>query len=436
MLSGQGFRDVLLYAAACFFFSAPSVLGVAPIWEQGAVKPSANAGKTGTYHCETSQKGYNFFVYVPKTYSEANPAGLHLFFHGQGSQGSARSFDNWAQHFLEKYNLIGINMEYTDGDNSKDTAGKVRAAEEAVAQVMADYRIVKGRGVVASFSGGGLVHGNLFLAYAGKNRPRAEWPFNHMCLYSSNFWDCTLGAMPMSWYIGVGTEEWNMGQPSLGATQPRRAGELYSDAAKGGCPDVHFKVVKGKGHTIVEEEVVAAAECFGRSDVALAPFLRQADYEERELAPVVLLSNAASYAKADALLAKVLSDKKASQALKDKAAVLKKLIEARIDRMAALTRDLAQKDPVLCNYYGKLFLQQLALHPRQKEVRDILVEAEKDKNYRAALGAFGLFTKHFGSFFSNAALGSAAVPILEQIKQFSGEQALYGRMATEYLALQ
>ncbi|HHN46680.1 MAG TPA: hypothetical protein ENN09_04490, partial [Planctomycetes bacterium] len=284
----------------CVFAVPLRVCGAAggAIWDQNTMKPSEDKGRAGTYQRKTSHPGYNYYVNVPKSYSESNPAGIHIFFHGQGSQGGAKSFWLWGEKFCEKHNLIGINMEYTDGDNSKDTAGKALAAEEAIAQTMADYKVIRGRGVISSFSGGGLVHGRIHSAYGGKNTLRFSWPFNHSAIYGSNFWRNAAGTHPMSWFIGVGTEEWNMGMPTLGSSQPQRAQELYSEAARGACPDVYFKVIKGKGHVIADEDVAASAECFARSDVFLAPYIYAGDYEERELAPIVQLANMHEYAKA------------------------------------------------------------------------------------------------------------------------------------------
>ncbi|HUS57118.1 MAG TPA: hypothetical protein VM141_00570 [Planctomycetota bacterium] len=125
-----------------------------------APAPSENKGKTGTYQMKTSSEGNNYYVCVPKSYSEGNPAGIHLYFHGQGGHGGAANFGQWAGPFLDSQNLIGINMQYMDGDNQKDTPGKVASAIEAVLQTMADYRVIPGRGVVCSFSGGGLPHGS------------------------------------------------------------------------------------------------------------------------------------------------------------------------------------------------------------------------------------------------------------------------------------
>jgi hypothetical protein len=416
-------------------FSLPAALCAAtgPVWEQGTIKPSANKGKTGQYHCETSQKGYNYFVYVPKNYSDANPAGIHIFYHGQASQGSAHSFDLWAGKLLEPYNLIGINMEYEDGDNAKDTGGKVRASEEAVAQVMADYKIVKGRGIISSFSGGGLPHGDIYTQYGQKNCPRAVWPFNHTAIYDTNFLKSASGGLPMSWSIALGTEEWSLA--NLGSTQSHRAQELFGDAAKGACPDIYFKIDKGKGHTIIEDDVAATADCFARSDLAYAPFIYAPDYTEKELAPIVSLANSMAYGKAATMLDKVLADTKAAPAVKEKAGALKKLLDARIDKIIALAKDLTANDPVLGNFYGNLFLQQLTGLPRQKEVKDLVIAMQKDKGFRNALAAFDLFTKQLGAFFSGNKLSSGMVPALEQIKQLSGEKSLIGRLAADYLLL-
>jgi hypothetical protein len=91
-------------------------------------EPSANKGKRDKYQCHTSREGYDYWVCVPSSYSDDNPAGIHIYFHGQGGQKSAPHFGQWAENFLDTYNLIGINMQYQDGDNAKDTVGKTAAA--------------------------------------------------------------------------------------------------------------------------------------------------------------------------------------------------------------------------------------------------------------------------------------------------------------------
>jgi len=426
-------RAALVWLVLTISLPATLCAATGPVWEQGRIKPSANKGKTGSYHCETTRDGYHYFVYVPKSYSDSNPAGIHIFYHGQASQKNAHSFDLWAGKLLEPYNLIGINMEYEDGDNAKDTKGKVLSSEEAIAQVMADYKVVKGRGIISSFSGGGLPHGDVYTQYGLKNCPRSAWPFNHAAIYDTNFRVSASGGLPMSWTVALGTEEWNLAD--LGGTQSHRAQELFGDAAKGACPDIYFKIDKGKGHVIADADVAAAAECFARSDLAYAPFMYAPDYTEKELALIVALANTMAYGRAATMLDKVLADAKAAQPVKDKAAVLKKLLDERIEKIVALAKDLTANDPLLGNFYGSLFVQQLTGHPRQKEVKGMVMAMQKDKNFRNALAAFDLFTKQLGSFFNGNKVATGMVPLLEQVQKLSGEKSLIGRMAADYLQL-
>ena len=132
------------------------------------VAPSANKEKPGTYSVDTDVHNYKYFVCVPKAYDGKQPAGIHLFFHGQNGQKGAGNFANWSKYFLEPYDLIGINMQYNDGDNYKDTDNKVRVAKQAVLQVMADYKVLP-RGAIASFSGGGQTLGTFFTQHGKAN---------------------------------------------------------------------------------------------------------------------------------------------------------------------------------------------------------------------------------------------------------------------------
>src|SRR5579862_9830334 len=205
------------FLASLVLLFAPALAGAqANPQTPPAAKPSANAGKHGQYRCKTSRAGYDYNVYVPAGYSEESPAGLHLFFHGQNGQGGAGNFGTWATHFLDRFNLIGINMQYEDGDNAKDTEGKVKSAQEAVAQTIADYKIVVGRGVVSSFSGGGLPHA-LFYDGQAKGGRGSAWPFCHAAMYSSNYRTkpAQQKVTPMTFSISVGQGEWTLA--SLGA---------------------------------------------------------------------------------------------------------------------------------------------------------------------------------------------------------------------------
>src|SRR5438552_3368116 len=94
----------------------------------GIAKPSANKGKIGQYQCHTSHPGYDYWVAVPSSYSDDNPAGLHVFFHGQSCPGTAEGLiPIWSKYESDPFNIIQVNMQYQDGDNEKDTEGKVAA---------------------------------------------------------------------------------------------------------------------------------------------------------------------------------------------------------------------------------------------------------------------------------------------------------------------
>jgi hypothetical protein len=391
-------------------------------------KPSANAGKPGTYMAKTSRPGCNYFVYVPKACSAGAPAGLHLFFHGQGGAGLARNIELWAPEFLDKFNLIGVNMYYEDGDNAKDTEGKVQAAREAVAQVMADYKIVAGRGAIGSFSGGGLPHAMYYDAEAKKGRG-AAWPFCHATLYSSNYRSkpAHQKTTPMSWTVAVGQAEWQLA--GLGADGVGRMSELLGDVAQGGCPDLYFKVIKGKEHVISPLEIAEASRAFRRSDLGHAPFVYAADYPAKELRGAVEAANALQLGKAMSALDKATAVEGAAR--------LRALLEGRLKAVLELARELAETDPPLLRYYGDLFLRQLQALPQAKELKDILHAAAKGKGYGRALGVPPLFQKSLRTFFGgNGLLAPGQAPILERIQELAGETSSYGRMAADFLKLQ
>ena len=410
---------------------ATALMLLAPFesWSQGAPpKPSANAGKPGTYMAKTSRPGYNYYVSVPKTYSADNPAGLHLFFHGQGGAGLARSVEMWAPEFLEKYNLIGVNMYYEDGDNSRDTEGKVKAAQEAVAQVMADYKVVAGRGAIGSFSGGGLPHAMYYDAEAKKGRGSA-WPFCHSTLYSSNYRSkpAHQKITPMSWTVAVGQAEWHLA--GLGADAVGRVSEILGDAAQGGCPDLYLKVIKGKDHVLSPLEIAESSKVFRRSDLGHAPFVYAPDFSEKELKAAVDAANALQLGKAMSLLEKAASGGGASR--------LRAGIESRIQAVVAMAGELAESDPVLLQYYGDVFVRQLSGLPQAKEVKEIVVAASKKKGYARALSAAPAFQKCVRSLFGgNGMLASGQAPVVEQLKTLAGPTSQLGRMAADFLLLQ
>ncbi|MBM4018577.1 MAG: hypothetical protein FJ288_09665 [Planctomycetes bacterium] len=423
--------------AACPAPAAAAGAPAAPPAAPASPQPSENKGRTGSYECKTSRAAYNYYVYVPKSYSDENPAGLHLYFHGQGGGGSAPHFGQWARHFLEPQNLIGINMQYTDGDNGKDTAGKVEAALEAIRQTMADYKVILGRGACGSFSGGGLPHEKLLDKFS-KHAPGgpAPCPFNHAALYGSNYWaDPTAAAAPMSWFVGVGTKEWDMGQPTLGASQTRRAEQLFAAALKGGCADAYFKVTKDKGHSISDADVRDSAAQFRRSCLAFAPFLYEKDYPEPQLAPLAKAANALALGRAAAALERLAADPKADAALKARAAALKKKVDDRIGAALALLRELAEQDPPLCDYYTNIFMQQLGAHPAAKDALAALAAARKKPDFQPALAACVQFWTNFKGMITGQALAPGAARFLEDARARAGDESLLGKMAAELMAM-
>jgi len=396
--------------------------------------PSPNQGKTGSYQGHTKRGGNDYWVYVPKSYSEDNPAGIHLFFHGQGGQGGAPHFGQWAGPFLDRFNLIGINMQYQDGDNMKDPEGKVASAWEAVAQTIADYKVVEGRGVICSFSGGGIPFGIVQQEHANGGPPCGPaWPFCHAAPYSSNFRATISKCTPMSWLISVGKEEWTLA--NLGETQTARMADALRDAVQGVCPDVFGWITK-KGHTIENDEVAASAEGFRRSDLAYAPFLYLPDWTERDLAPLARDANGTGLGRALRGVERLLSNEKLEAGLKAKARKLQARLAARAKAIAELLKELSANDPILCEHYGKILLPKLGDLPEAKEARDAMAEGRKAKGYAATLALFAPFEKNFRQFFKGTGVPSPEqVPFLEQVRKTAPEKSLLGRMAAQYLLL-
>jgi hypothetical protein len=425
-------------AAACLLacLALPSARAADPAAD-APLQPSANKGRAGKYHVDLTKTGYGYWIQVPSTYSDANPAGIHIFFHGQHGQGGAEWFGGWEGPFLQKYNLIGINMQYMDGDNGHDTPGKVAAARKAIAQTIADYKVVVGRGVICSFSGGGLPHA-LFANESSKTRGPA-WPFCHDAIYSSNYrTDAAQGCL-MSWYIGVGTAEWNLAGTGLGMDACRRTGEIYTALAKGACPDIHFKIIKDKGHTILDADVAESSRGFARSDLAFAPFLYTPDYAEPELRGIVNACAALQLGPALSAIEKLKAKPAAAEALKAKAGAIAALIAARIERMKAIAQQLADDDAVLAGYYLPLYAAQCRGTPAEKELKEAMQRATKDKGFQSTLAGHAEFIKLFPQLLAGGGSSPDVVPdkvgALDAIVKVMKPASQTGTMAAEILAL-
>jgi hypothetical protein len=395
------------------------------------VGPSENKGRRDTYSVSTSKPGYNYYVYVPKSYSDDDPAGIHLYFPGQGGFRSAPDFGTWAKYFLEPYNLIGINMQYMDGDNLKDTGGKVAAAVEAIAQVNADYKIIRGRGVICSFSGGGFPHTLMGRKYGMAGASPGEWPFSHAAAYDSNMNSSIKGWAAMSWFVGLGSKEW--GFVRIGPAMTDRAHELFEEAAAGRCQDVYLKFTLDKGHGMSDEDCAESAKIFHRSDLASRAFLYEPDFAGTALEFIVKKANRLELGAAATDLKNLLAGTSLKPEIRKKAETVQDRIDKRVDAVIEVSKDLAQNDPLLWGFYGGVFAKQLRGHSRFDEFKKI--EPPKGKRHDPNW-ALSLFASDLKTFFANGpVLSPGTRELLEKVKVTAGEQSSLGRMATEFLML-
>lgn len=414
------------------------LLGALSATEHGApaapVPPSANHGRLGNYQASTSIAAYNYYVCVPKSYDENHPAGLHLFFHGQNNQGAAKEWDRWQKPFLEPFDLIGINMEFTDGDNFRDQDNKVKATLEAIAQVNADYKIIAPRGAIVSFSGGGVIHAMLGDLH-GRTRS-AQWPFCHSTSISSSYDRDPSLCVPMSWCVLIGTEEWSLF--NIGGNAVKRAAELYQASLKGGIPDIRF-LATHRGHTITESDLAASAACFAISDLAFGAFLYAPDYADKELRPIVEQANRQQPTAAGMTLGKLLAKPTLAPALRTRAEALQAMIDERQARIVTMLSTLPQSDPVLAAWYGPLLLAQLKGHAQEKELKGALMAAAKNPETQATLTAHAELARQFSSLFgpggNNPGVVADKRPLLSALAPHLPATSRDGIMVAELLAL-
>jgi hypothetical protein len=392
-------------------------------------KPSKNAGRRGTYEADLPRNAqYKYWVYVPGSYSDVNPAGIHLFIHGDRGMNSAKEFTGWKKYFCDPFNLIGVNLQFLDDDLTKDADDKTLAAQEALAQVMADYLVVP-RGVLSSFVGGGLEHANWFQRAAGPTS--ATWPFTHNACYHANFNSEITNAHGMSWFLDVGENAWAEGK--VGGTTITRMGELMTLATKkNGTPDVYLNIEKNMGWGITDHMLEVSAAMFRRGDLAQGQFLREESWTGKAKLLAVqansLALGQAAVAIDKALAGKALSDTDHTQ-LED----LRRRVETRVADVLTLSKELAENDAVLALWYGQIFTQQLKGHPRAKELKDLLAAMAKAPATRDQLAAREAFLKLFPDLFDADSKGvrfpAKNVPLLDQIGKLAGDTSLTGMMA-------
>lgn len=401
--------------------------------------PSANQGRQGTYEVKTANPNYSYHVYVPNIYSAREPAGLHLFFHGMSDQGSATNFGRWAEPLLERYNLIGVSMKFMDMQMRSpygDQEGKLAVARMALAQVMLDYKVIPGKGVIAGFSGGGNLLA-LMITQDGNQKRGAKWPFCHASLYSTNYWGDPTGAIPMSWTVSCGEAEWNFLGVPLGSGQSQAYGALLqASRKKGASADVVFKVIKGKGHDVAGAEVALAAEQFRRSNLAFAPFIYAPDYSDRQLAAVVALANSLKLGSAHKSLKLILANPLADPTQRAAAEILQRRLDSRVEAIVKLVGELAATDLFLLGHYGPGFLRQLESHPRKQEVQALIAAGQRRPGYATAAAAHKQFVAGFPYVDERSGkLQADKILALKQILLLAGEKSMVGKMAAELLLL-
>ncbi len=393
--------------------------------------PSDNAGKTGIYQVMTEFPGNNYYVSVPSTYSDTNPAGLHIYFHGQNGQNGASKFGTFQNLFLEKYNLIGINMQYMDGDNQKELGTKVLAARHALAQVIADYKIIVGRGVICCFSGGGLPSGVLYNESSAQRD--ASWPFNHMALYSSNSRMGIRQTQPISWAISVGEKEWQLA--ALGSTQGARYADVSSQFDR--HADIFFTIIKDGKHTVHKQAVIKSSEIFGRQDIASSPLLYTGDYPEKDLAKLLFACNALAFGPAVKEIIKLRKKKKIDPAILDKVAKIEAAMRARYDQMLGMLKELATTSPALCMYYASYVTRTAKGYDKEleKELKDFLKGIDK-KLLKQSLTGQAFIQQQYGSFFisdAKPALSQKISPQIEQLIETLGDADQVTQQLREFI---
>lgn len=414
--------------------------------------PSENKGRRGEYSVDTPQPNVSYFVCVPDTYSDTNPAGIHVHFHGSGGDWkSAEKFGQWKKTFLERFNLIGINMQvkpeaYSDKNFTSETG--VELLEKAINQVAADYKIITGRGVISSFSGGGLFHGDYIVKHSDNCH------FNHSAAYSSNFVAKPKETPQMSWIVTVGRDEWLYQGIPLGITQTQLFDRLLKNNKKG-CKDILFKTMVGKTHTVANEEIEASAEIFYRSDLFLSPYVYEADFSSDKIIPLAKKANALRYGEViegiDKLLKKETDTDCAAMANR-----LKDLTISRMQNSLELLKKLSETDIVISMYYGEILLKNCAKTSMQKDVKAVLSAIKKKKEFKRAQEADKLFAKNFNNFFMptegmevtedgkiiakkqphgnvTGKINPEQMKVLQQIRDSISVQSQIGSMVTEFL---
>ncbi len=398
------------------------------------VPPSANKGKLDAYHVQTGIPGASYNVNA-KFYDATRAAGLHVFFGAEGAKDKDETWREFEETTLNPHNLVGINLAFKDGDYRQDTSGKIKAARIACAQVMADYpRIIPGRGILAAYSQGGIAVAQWITA--GKE-PSPAFPFSHVSLYSTEFRGTAPEGGKLSWFVALGTKEWDYGEQMPASAYARDLMQqlLQQAAKKNGCQDVYLSL-SDKGHQLKMEEALASAEIFARSEIALAPFVAAADFPDGPAAKWVAAANAHALGAALTGLDRAIDDRKTAESDRVRLMDLRGRIVVRVDDLAGLVERLREADPVLAAYYARMGMAQLGKHEKATGFTAALAALSKDEVYVKAARAHDAFVAAFASFMPpQPILAPAQKDLAVQISGAGPDTAATMRMARAFCAL-
>jgi hypothetical protein len=368
------------------------------------VTASANRERKGTYFVRSGIESYDFWVRVPSSYSATNPAGLLVFLHGAGGptppekQGKEYLPTAWDQGLCEKFNLICLHASYADGMQSDDLQRKVDAAKKVIAQTMADYKIIAGRGILSAFSNGGRPEKELWHQlsenYTGAF-PGVGFPFCTIAQYSTVPVSRRLEvpvSPAISWFSYVGEHEWaferiGVDDLPLYVTQAKRV-------LQGAALDLNFTVRPGITHDMPNEEmVVLAAESFERADTFFAPFVYAPDFVGKDVMAAVLALSKMELGAA----AKLLTNLRSAESEK-----LRSLLEKRVDKVLASLGQLSKSDPALAVRLGRIVAKQFAGHPREAALLSLIESTKANPSNQDAIAADNEWLSNVGNFVEDA----------------------------------
>ena len=222
--------------------------------------------------------------------------------------------------------------------------------------------------------------------------------------------------------------------PGLCAYMLGRTDDDLKALANGGCADCFVNLTKGRGHTILRDDIERSAAVFHRADVLFAPFIYERGYAARELRAIAHLANAGRLAEAASALRQLRASGSATAAAKASARELAECIDARLHERLALMRQLAQDDPVLALAYGAQLDHQVHGLPAQKELASVLAPVRKAQLAWNQLEAGWI--QALPTFFEERGcrLRPGMAEVLAQFRSKAGAESHIGLMASEFLA--